>query len=55
LYDEPLEKSQSDEYPSTSKEAPGSTTSKTKAQDELKDKLILINSDLIAYEKIVIS
>jgi hypothetical protein len=36
-FDEPQEESQSDEHPSTSKEAQATTTSKTKAQDELKE------------------
>lgn len=50
-FDDPQEESQSDEHPSTSKEAQVTTTSKTKAQDELKDKLILVNSDLLALQK----
>lgn len=50
-FDEPQEKSQSDEHPSTSKEAQATTTSKTKAQDELKDKLNLVNSDLLTLQK----
>ena len=50
-FDEPQEESQSDEHLSTSKEAQVTTTSKTKAQDELKDKLILVNYDLLALQK----
>ena len=46
-----MQESQSDEHPSTSKEAQATTTTKTKAQDELKDKLNLVNSDLLALQK----
>lgn len=52
-FDEPQEESQSEEHPSrpTSKEAQATTTSKAKAQDELKDQLNLVNSDLLALQK----
>jgi hypothetical protein len=52
-FDESQEESQSEEHPSrpTSKEAQATTTSKAKAQDELKDQLNLVNSDLLALQK----